>query len=191
MNAIDFVLCVIDALDRLSIRYMAVGSFSSNVYGQPRSTKDADFVIELGAVPISKLAAEIGEEFVLDPQMSFESVTGTTRYRLKHRLTSFTIELFQLSTDPHDQKRFERRVHGDIGGRQAYVPTAEDVIITKLRWYALAHRPKDRADVEMILAVQSGQMDLDYMRNWCDQHQTRPLLEQLLLESRKFEPENP
>ena len=34
---------------------MVVGSMSSNIYGIPRSTKDADFVIELGNQSISRL----------------------------------------------------------------------------------------------------------------------------------------
>jgi hypothetical protein len=47
MTAVDFVGRVIDALNQLGIPFMLVASFSSNLYGIPRSTKDADFVIQL------------------------------------------------------------------------------------------------------------------------------------------------
>ena len=39
---------VIEALEACGIPYMLVGSYSSNSYGVPCSTQDADFVIELG-----------------------------------------------------------------------------------------------------------------------------------------------
>jgi hypothetical protein len=182
MTAVDYVALVVDALNRAGIPYMAVGSFSSNIYGYPRSTKDADFVIELGGRSISGLAAELGQDFALEEQMSFETVTGTMRYRLVHRTSTFVVELFLLSSDPHDQARFARRVTGDIGGRKTFFPTAEDVVVTKLRWSRHGRRQKDIDDVRNVLAVQAGKLDLDYVRRWTDQHGTRSLLEQLLSE---------
>jgi hypothetical protein len=71
------------------------------------------------------------------------------------------------------------------------VLTAEDVIITKLRWYLLAKRPKDGQDAKGVIAGQLGRLDLPYIRFWADQHGTRSLFEQLLLESEQFEQENP
>lgn len=41
-------LAVVDALHGEGIAFFLVGSFSSNLYGIPRSTRDADFVVELG-----------------------------------------------------------------------------------------------------------------------------------------------
>ena len=38
---------VADALTGSGVAYLLTGSFSSNYYGIPRSTKDADFVVEL------------------------------------------------------------------------------------------------------------------------------------------------
>jgi hypothetical protein len=191
MTAMEFVTSVIDALEKLHIPYMAVGSFSVNVYGKPRSTKDADFVIELGQTPVNSLSRELGDAFVLDPQMSFETITATSRYRLRHKESLFLIEIFLLSDDAHDRERFSRRVQGDIGGRRAFVPTAEDVVITKLRWSRQGQREKDSDDVLNVLRVQAGHLDLDYIRRWCDQHGTRSLFEQLLLESQRFEQEQP
>jgi len=181
LNAVDAVFRVVSALNKLQIPYMVVGSFSSNVYGKPRSTKDAEFVMELGHQSIGKLASEIGGGFILDPQMSFESITSTMRYRLTHRDTAFMIELFMLSSDPHDTARFSRKLSGPIGeGFIAYVPTAEDVIITKLRWSKHGRRQKDVQDVEDVLKVQAGSLDLPYIRQWTDQHGTRELFERLL-----------
>src|SRR5690242_2176189 len=99
----EATLAVIDALEALSIPYMVVGSLSSNVYGVPRSTQDADFVIQLGSESLSRLADYLGTAFRLDPQMTFETATLTRRHVLKVIGIPFTIELFHLGDDPHDQ----------------------------------------------------------------------------------------
>jgi len=49
VNSDEATVAVIDALDALRISYMVVGSFSSNFYGIPRATQDADFVVQLEA----------------------------------------------------------------------------------------------------------------------------------------------
>jgi hypothetical protein len=104
MTGDDATLAVVDALEELGIPYMVVGSFSSNVYGVPRSTHDVDFVIQLGNQSIQALADRLGASFRLDPPMSFETVTMTTRHILRVVGIPFRIELFHLSDDPHDQE---------------------------------------------------------------------------------------
>ena len=186
--AIEFVTRVVTILRDLEIPYMVVGSFSTNVHGTPRSTKDADFVIELGSRSILEISQQLGSDFTLEPQMSFETVTGTMRYRVTHPATSFVIEFFLLSDDPHDRERFQRRLSGDIGdGKSTFVPTAEDVIITKLRWSKHGLRQKDVLDAAAVIAVQAGRLDLEYIRRWCDLHGTRELFEAQLREQPRIE----
>ena len=191
MTAVNFVARVVEALERLGIAYMVVGSFSSNVYGRPRSTKDADFVIELGQQTIERLAQEVGPEFQLEPQGSFETITGSTRYELRHRGTAFVVEFFLLGNDPFARERFARRVRGVIQGTRVFIPTAEDVVVQKLRWSVHPGRRQDLEDARNVIAIQLGAIDLDYIRRWCDKHGTRSLFEQLLVESRRFEQEQP
>ena len=74
----------------------------------------------------------------------------------------------------------------DFEGRPVWLPTAEDVVVTKLRWSKGGKRAKDLEDVKNVLAVQRGKLDLNYIRQWCDQHGTRQLLEQLLGVGRMF-----
>jgi hypothetical protein len=167
---------------------MVVGALSSNVYGRARSTKDADVVVQLGDVSITSVASVVGAGFELDPQMSFETISSSTRYQLRHRATAFVIELFMLRPEPFDQTRFARRVERRVGERMVYVPTAEDVIVQKLRWSPHPGRRKDLEDVENIIAVQGGRLDVAYIRGWCDQHGTRELFDRLLRENADLAP---
>jgi hypothetical protein len=175
---------MIEALESAAIPYMLVGSFSSNVYGVSRATKDADFVVQCRGNELAALVRHLGHPFRFDPQAMFETVTATTRYTVTVEGLAFRIELFRLSDDPHDRERFRRRREFRLSeiGRQVFLPTAEDVIITKLRWALHAQRGKDRDDVRDVIVVQGDALDWAYIRGWCDQHGTRELLEQIRAE---------
>ena len=57
-----------------------------------------------------------------------------------------------------------------------------DVIISKLRWSKCGNRQKDVDDARSVLAVQQGNLDVAYIRDWCDRHGTCELLVNLLVE---------
>jgi len=55
MTVKEITLRVIDALNAANVPHLLVGSFSSNYYGIPRSTEDADFVVQLDAASFTEL----------------------------------------------------------------------------------------------------------------------------------------
>ena len=171
----SLALRIVDALDAGKIPYLLAGSFASNVYGIPRSTKDADFVIQHRGGVGAQFAQQLGEEFELDPQLSFETVTGTYRQLVRHRQSAFKIEIFLLSADPYDQERFGRRREENLSGRKVWLLSPEDVIITKLRW----GRGKDQADVRDVMAVQHAVLDWKYIQDWCARHGTLARMEEI------------
>lgn len=177
------VYAVVDALESLGVPYVVVGSFSSNLYGLPRSTKDADLVVELGAVSVAALQQALGPGFRVDPQMSFETVTMTSRLIVVHVATAFKVELFLLSNDPHDRERFARRARRPMPEREPFVATPEDVVVTKLRWSRGGNRAKDMDDVVNVLHAQWARLDWDYIRRWCSAHNTLELLERAASEA--------
>ena len=107
-------------------------------------------------------------------------MTGSIRNILTYTPTKFEIELFRLGKDPHHQERFARRRRLPLPELQieAVIPTAEDVVIQKLRW----QRDKDLADVRIVIAVQAARLDWSYIQLWTDQHGTTGLLNRLKIE---------
>ncbi len=178
-NQDRIVATMLDALHAEGIPFLLAGSFSSNYWGIPRSTRDADFVIELGGKGVLSLAKHLPPTMTIDPQMQFESVTGTLRNVIKVADTLFKVELFRLSQDPHDQERFRRRVVVPMLGRNVFLPTLEDVILTKLRWCGYLNRAKDREDIRQMLIVRQSVVDWNYVYQWCDQHDTRETLDEI------------
>jgi hypothetical protein len=171
----NITLKVVEALDECEISYLLAGSFSSNQYGVPRSTKDADFVLQLKSGVGERFALALGKPFELDPQLSFETITGTYRQIITCPGDPFKVELFLLSTDPHDQERFRRRRQVPLLGHKVWFPSAEDVIVTKLRW----SRTRDKDDIRSVMAVQAATLDWKYIREWCTRHGTLSLMEEI------------
>jgi hypothetical protein len=119
----DVVRAVLQALEKAGIAYMIVGSLSSNAYGIARSTQDADFVIDADGEAISRLSRHLPASLILDPQVTFETVTGTHRVIVMRKRSKFKVELFFISDDPHDRERFRRRIRGHTHDRCMWLPT--------------------------------------------------------------------
>ena len=183
MTLEELVRRLVEALDIAGIEYVLVGSLSANFYGVSRSTQDADIVVSCSATRVAELVKVLGDEFERDPQLAFETVTATNKCLLRVKKTGFQIEVFFLSDDEHDQRRFARRRQVAMFDCQAYVLTVEDVLITKLRWLLLAGRSKDEGDIRGVLRMQHDRVDWPYVESWCDRHGTRELLERLRRES--------
>ena len=112
----------------------------------------------------------LSSEFRSNPQVEFGLITGTTRRVIEFVATNFKIELFELSSDAFDQARFQRRVsvqHSTLGDK-VWIPTAEDVVMQKLRW----GRPRDLSDVGNVVAVENELLDYAYIQRWTDVHGT-------------------
>ena len=82
-----------------------------------------------------------------------------------------------LGNYPHHRDRFCRRLERYVPELDlvAWIATAEDMVIQKVRW----NRDKDRDDARNILAVQGEALDFAYIERWCDEHGTRSRLEEL------------
>jgi len=174
----EVIVAVVDALSAVDVPFMVVGSMATNFYGIPRSTRDADFVIQVPP-PFGALTERLGKSLRLAAQASFEGVTGTVRHRIEARGTSFTVELFELSDDAHDVARFSKRRRVRLFGKDVFLATAEDTIITKLRWALQPGREKDVDDVRSVIAIQGDSLDWTYVEQWCSQHGTSALLDSI------------
>jgi len=163
---------ITDLFDYERIDYMLVGSFSSNFYGVPRATKDADIVIEVSHEQRNSILDKLPTEMSVDPQMTFETATSTTKTLIYVESICFEIELFDLSEDPFDQCRFSRRTRVNYLDQEIYLPTAEDVIIQKIRWFKNAVRGKDLEDAQSVYLVQKDYLDWDYIMHWAELHGT-------------------
>lgn len=180
MMAETIVIAIANALKQVDIPHMAVGAFVGIYYGMNRTTDDADFVIQVDDLKLTPLRQALGPQFIIDSQPRIENVTLSTYYVVNHPESDFGIDLFILRDDPHERLSLSRRRLIQYEAGETYICTAEDFVITKLRWAKTKLRSKDSEDARAVLTVQRDRLDLAYVRHWCDQHGTRTMLEDAL-----------
>jgi hypothetical protein len=170
MTPQEGVVTLLEAFDAAGVEYVVVGALAAGAWGIPRSTKDADFVVACAAAELDAVLRKLPLAFSPDPQARRELFTGTLRWLLHLADTTFEIEVFLLGADPHHAEIFARKRRERILmiDREAWIPTAEDLVIQKLRWA----RRKDLDDAQNILAVQGNAIDYARLENWCARHGT-------------------
>jgi predicted nucleotidyltransferase len=177
MTLRDLVRDVVALLEESSTDYMIVGAMAYFLYGRPRATKDADFVVATNAATLEQILDRLPVGCRLDPQARMELFTGTMRWVVDVDGTPLKLELFLLSDDAHHREEFARRKRQRLPhvGLEASVATAEDLIVQKLRWA----RDKDIADVRDIVGVQGDALDFPYIERWCRTHGTLARFEEI------------
>lgn len=177
MKAHEAVRAVLLGLAGAGLEHMVTGGLVSNHYGVARSTKDADIVVQMEPQAFARFIHALPPELALHPQASFETITGSRRHIVTVAGSNFQIELFLLGDDAHHQERFRRRGRAVVTelGQETWIPTAEDMVIQKVRW----NRDKDRDDVKNIIGVQGDALDWPYIERWCGVHGTWTRLAEL------------
>ena len=171
MKIVELAVMAIEACEAEGIEHMLTGAFATGNYGIPRSTKDIDLVLNIHAASqITGVITRLDAAVDFGEQIQFDTITWGKRHVGQTREAPYLkVELFELFEDPFVKQQFERRVKTVVGilKKEAYVPTAEDVIIQKLRWA----RDKDLIDAKDVLVVQGPtNLNMQYIRNWCREH---------------------
>jgi hypothetical protein len=182
------MLVVADLFERMGINYAIGGSMASAFYGVGRSTMDVDFLADVRMEHIEPLSEALRPDFYLDKGAIRDAIERHGSFNLIHLATMFKVDVFIRGTRGFDRLQLGRHVRAAVTSdptRQVYLFSPEDVILTKLDWYQPGGRQSDRQwqDVLGVLVAQSGQLDLDYMRQNADGLGVRNLLERAFSES--------
>jgi glycyl-tRNA synthetase alpha subunit len=181
MTIFELALLAIEACEAEDVEHMLTGAFATSCYGIPRSTKDVDLVLSISAPKeIASIIERLSPHVEFDQQVQFDTLTwGKRQVGCTRDVPHLKVELFELFDDAFVMEQFKRKVRTIVGTlkKKAYVPTAEDVIVQKLRWA----RDKDLIDARDVIIVQEPKnLDMEYIRNWCRQHGSEGRLDETL-----------
>jgi hypothetical protein len=187
-ESISVALYVVDALEKLDISYFIGGSLASALYGVARSTIDADLIADIRPEHASPLTQLLESDFYIDEEMILGAIQHQSSFNMIHLETAFKVDIFILKKRPFNQSQMKRKtlqkVTKDLD-RQAFMATAEDIILAKLEWYRIGDEVSDRQwqDILGVLRAQSGRLDLEYLRHWAGELGVANLLDRALKEA--------
>jgi hypothetical protein len=187
-EALAVTLTVARVLESLKIRYLLGGSLASSLHGVPRSTADADLVVDLHPEHIRPLVKALSSNFYIAEERVTDAVSRRASFNAIHLATATKIDLFVLRADPFAQMEMERRQRITFPGAEGElaVATAEDTILQKLAWFRLGGGASERQwnDLLGVLKVKRGKLDLSYLERWAAELELGSLLRRALDESK-------
>ncbi len=186
-GSLHTLLRVVAALESLGIRYHLGGSFASSIHGVPRQTRDADLVAEISIDKAEEFAAVLGDDFYADVSAMREAVRSGRSFNIVDLESAFKVDVFVKGVAAFDREEFERAAPQVIDpetGRTVVVKSAEDIVLRKLQWFVAGGGAPGAqwTDVLGLLRVQTGRLDIEYMRRWAaslgiEEHLERALRE--------------
>ncbi len=189
MKVEDSTLVVARALERMGVRHYVTGSLASALHGEPRATNDADVVAQLLPMHFERLKRELGDRFFLDEDDFRLATTSQRSFNLVDEVELAKVDVFCVRPEGHAGAALERCVRlpleRDDPFSEVNVSSAEDCVISKLRWYRLGNEVSDRQwrDVIGVLSAKQGSLDVSYLRRWCRDLGVEDLLERALAQS--------
>lgn len=176
----EFLKEVVTRLETLQTPYAITGSIASNFWGIPRLTHDVDILIVLEKTHIPLLIAAFADPYYITETALRDALRCGTTFNIIDTTKSFKADFWVSSGDPFNQSLLQRRQRVELFPElMAYLASAEDVLLHKLVWNKIT--PSELADAAGIAAVQGGQLDLQYLRQWSAHQSTTEVLEEVLL----------
>lgn len=185
MTLAEFLSQVVGHFERLSIDYMIGGSTASSVYGEPRTTRDVDIVVEVDGDSLRLLFESFDPATVyIDRPASNEEVSPGQMFNVIDLVGGWKVDLVIRKDRPFSAVEFSRRRPVELFGSRVMVASAEDVLLAKLEWAAMAGSTRQIDDARGIVRVQGGRLDLEHLRTWSDRLGVRAVLDEVLDEPR-------
>ncbi|MEO5713619.1 MAG: hypothetical protein ABIT37_09020 [Luteolibacter sp.] len=181
MNLNELACAIFNTAESLDIPHMAVGAVAAGAYGIPRATKDIGLLVSIDSKKgIRQLMDALVDLVEFEPEAQFDTIPWGRRHVGTSRFSPpYKVELFEIFDDPFVSSEFARKIIAFVPmlNRNVWLPSAEDVVIQKIRW----GRSKDLDDARDVLAVQGPEtVDMAYIRSWCAIHRTTQRLETII-----------
>jgi len=155
--------------ETLEIPYYITGGVAAIAYGEPRTTRDLDAVISIAPARIATLVQALETSGFYVPGV-LDAVEGRMQtLSITHIESISRADLLLATLDEFEQSKFQRRQPIDVPGiGSLFFASAEDLILSKLRWGQRTESEKQWRDVLGVLKVKGETLDFQYLAEWSD-----------------------
>jgi acetolactate synthase regulatory subunit len=165
----DVVTHLARLLEALEIRYMISGSVASSFHGKPRTTHDADIVIDPLPEALDRLLGELSNRgFYVDHAVARDALRRRRQFNAIDTVSAFKVDLIIRKDRPFSLEELGRRQRVDLAAaKEVMLATAEDTILSKLEWAKKGGgSERQLADVKGITDVKGAELDREYIERW-------------------------
>jgi hypothetical protein len=146
-------------LNQRGIRYAIIGGLATIQHTRVRTTDDIDALVSIPQIGMPGLFESLaGNGFAVDPTTAIKQLRneGLTTFRYSDVIVDLLRPVI-----PAYARVLDRAVDAQIMGQPVRVSSVEGLIVMKL----ISLRPQDQADVQELLDVYWGKLDLNFIRS--------------------------
>lgn len=167
----SFIQLVVQTLEELKIPYAVTGSFAIFRYGEARTTRDMDIIIDPSKQQLEQLILKVDDIAMAQMEVANEAFRRRTMFNIIGYETIEKIDLIFLTKEAYEQEKFMRRRREPLLGLQMDLVTPEDAIVSKLKWAKGSLSEMQLRDVTGMLVTQWDNLDWNYIEHWVEQLQ--------------------
>lgn len=159
--------------EQFNVPYYITGGVAAILYGEPRTTRDLDIVINLQRPQLLTLVTALEAAGFYCPPGAVEELQAGQGQTLSvtHMSMVLNADLVLNADTPFDRSKMERRrleSFGETDNQQFWVASPEDLVLAKLLWSQRSQSEKQWRDVLGVLKVQGETLDFGYLFQWAD-----------------------
>lgn len=155
-------------LETLKIQYMVTGGAAVGFWGHIRTTMDIDILIQMSIAKSGAFLKNIKEETYLNLDEAKRAISHGEMFNIILNKNCFKIDVIPLNEkDDYEVEKFKRRVKIKFEGREIFVISPEDLIISKLLWSMSAgSSERQLRDCESIWKLNQNNLNIAYIKKW-------------------------
>lgn len=167
---VETLIWICDKLDIGNIPYMITGGAAVGFWGQIRTTMDIDILVQIQMNKIGTFFKSIENDAYIDIEAAQKAIINKQVFNIIFKKTYFRIDLIPLKEDAYEQQKFGNRTKLNFQGRDIYVISPEDLIISKLQWSKSAGGSERQIqDCASIYQLNYEMLNLPYLNTWIKQ----------------------
>lgn len=166
MTLTELLADMVRRLDAAHIAYMITGSTASAYYGEPRATRDLDIVIDPRPDTLAALVdGLLADHLYVDRDAASTAVRERTQFNVIGP-DATKVDFIVRKDRAFSREEFDRRRPANLLGTEAFIASAEDMVIAKLEWSVPFDSDRQLRDVASMLAVSDDGLDRAYIDRW-------------------------
>ncbi len=182
----EFLKSVVENLQQAGIDYVICGSIAASFYGVERSTQDADIIIDPTEEQLTNFLKLLGDAYYVSSDAVLEALKQSTMFNIIDVENAWKADLIiRKKTDFHTEE-FQRKRKEKLLGKDLYILSPEDTILSKLEWAKNSHSEQQFRDAFEVAVIQWRNLEMEYLRKWAEQLHLKSSLEQLLEQAKRL-----
>ncbi len=162
----DFLTRVVGKLQQAGIDYVICGSMAASFYGVERSTQDADIIINPTEEQLTNFFKLLADAYYISNEAALEALRQRTMFNIIDLENAWKADLIIRKQTPFSAEEFRRKRKENLLGKDLYILSPEDTVLSKLVWAKQSRSELQLHDVMKILDVRAGQLDMKYLNKW-------------------------